>query len=78
MTKEQKKQADEITRRVYLVEQNLAKISDMTKKSRILTIRNNLENWVEVSDRVMNIIFTIVDADYKDELAKLEAEFEAL
>lgn len=78
MTKEQKKRADEIAYRIDIVSQQLKELSDMTRKARTIYIGCNLDGIVQVSDRVKNIIFTIVEADYKDELAKLEAEFEAL
>lgn len=78
MTIEQKKRADEITGRISVVSNNLLILTNMIRESERINVRNNFGTLVEVSGRVQNIIFTIVEADYKDELQKLEAEFNAL
>jgi hypothetical protein len=78
MTIEQKKRADEITGRISVVSNNLLILTKMIRESERINVRDNYGTWVEVSGRVQNIIFTIVEADYKDELQKLEAEFNAL
>lgn len=78
MTIEQKKRADEITERISVVRNNLLILINIIRESERINVRDNLGTWVEVSGRVQNIIVTIVEADYKDELQKLEAEFNAL
>lgn len=82
MTKEQKKRADELAAKIREVESRLKSLSDMLHPNFIqgdfMFSKPVSSKGILIDKRIARIIYTIIEADYKDELKKLEAEFDAL